>query len=212
MLPTDRPPHGSADETTFDVRRAAGGDPEATDRVVRRLSPLLLADARYRLQRAGLRAADPEDVVAETWSVALPKLGRLGERDGRKTPVLLAFLATTVRNVVGTMLRRREVRGTHAPLADGASEGAPAPAADATGVVTGVARAERRDLVHAALERLDPVDREILLLRGVEQRSPGEVAETLGLAASAASMRYRRALERLRAELPDSVFADLAEE
>jgi hypothetical protein len=28
---------------------------------------------------------------------------------------------------------------------------------------------------------------------------------------SAASMRYRRALERLRAELPDSVFADLVE-
>jgi RNA polymerase sigma-70 factor (ECF subfamily) len=173
---------------------------------------LLLADARYRLSLAGMRDAEAEDVVAEAWAVALPRMRRLGERDGRRTPVLLAFLSTTVRNVVGTLLRRRDVRGAHVPLDGGSDVKAAEPPDDATGAVTGAARAERRDLVGAALDRLDPIDREVLLLRGVEQRSAGEVAAHLGLSPSATSMRYRRALDRLRAELPDSVFADLAEE
>lgn len=203
------PPRG--EDTTVDVRRAQAGDAEALERLVRRLWPLLVADAGFRLRKAGLRSAEPEDVASEAWAAALPKLAGLGKDGGRRTPVLLAFLSTAVRNVVGTMIRRREFRGTPQSIGE-ASGDAPPPAADATGVVTAAARAERHDLVHAALARLDEIDRDVLLLRGVEQRSPAEVAALLDLAPSAATMRYKRALERLRAELPDSVFADLAEE
>ncbi len=197
-------------DTTFDVQGAIGGDGAAVDRVVRRLEPLLIADASYRLRRSGIRDVEPEDVVAETWAAALPKLGRIGEHDGRRTPVLLAFLAATIRNIVGGLIRRRAVRGSAASLdASSSQSGAPEPAASSTGIVSRIARDERRDLVLAAIERLDEIDREVVLLRGIEQRGNAEVADLLKIAPTAAAMRYRRALDRLRSEITDSVFEDL---
>lgn len=62
---------------------------------------------------------------------------------------------------------------------------------------------ERR--VAAALERLEEQDREVIFMRHVEQLSNQEVALALGLSGPAASMRYLRAVRRLRAELVDSI-------
>ncbi len=56
-----------------------------------------------------------------------------------------------------------------------------------------------------AMEELAEDDKEIILMRHTEQLSNQEVAHTLGLSEAAASMRYLRALRRLRAVLvPDS--------
>jgi RNA polymerase sigma-70 factor (ECF subfamily) len=62
-------------------------------------------------------------------------------------------------------------------------------------------QAETLDQVHAALESLDEVDREILTLRHFEELTNNEVAELLGLEKAAASNRYVRALGRLRQAL-----------
>jgi len=56
---------------------------------------------------------------------------------------------------------------------------------------------ERR--LHAAIAELDDTDRDIILMRHFEQLSNQEVAEALGLTEAAASMRYLRAMRRLRA-------------
>jgi RNA polymerase sigma-70 factor (ECF subfamily) len=48
---------------------------------------------------------------------------------------------------------------------------------------------------------MDPFDREILALRHFEELRNGEVAQILGLSKTAASNRYIRALERLKAML-----------
>ncbi len=45
---------------------------------------------------------------------------------------------------------------------------------------------------------MDPLDREILVLRHYEQMTNGNAAAALGLNESAASKRYTRALERLK--------------
>ena len=55
--------------------------------------------------------------------------------------------------------------------------------------------------VEAALESMDPVDREVLALRHFEELSNDEVAQTLGLQKAAASNRYVRALRRLKEAL-----------
>lgn len=55
-----------------------------------------------------------------------------------------------------------------------------------------------------ALDQLDEVDREILLLRHFEQLANGEAAAVLGLSEAAAGMRHLRALRRLRALLGES--------
>ncbi len=62
-------------------------------------------------------------------------------------------------------------------------------------------RVEAQNAVQAALAELDPIDREILTLRHFELLSNGETAQVLGLAKTAASNRYVRALKRLKSAL-----------
>lgn len=62
-------------------------------------------------------------------------------------------------------------------------------------------RQEMEAQFSAALEELEEVDREILLMRHFEQLSNQESARALKLSDPAASMRYLRALRRLRAKI-----------
>jgi RNA polymerase sigma-70 factor (ECF subfamily) len=64
-------------------------------------------------------------------------------------------------------------------------------------------RQELRDRVQAALDRLDPRDREVLVLRYLEQLSTAESAAALGISVGAVKMRHLRALQKLRADLGD---------
>ena len=59
-------------------------------------------------------------------------------------------------------------------------------------------RAETQLKVQEALNRMDPIDREVLALRHFELLSNGEVATVLGLSKAAASNRYVRALKRMK--------------
>jgi RNA polymerase sigma-70 factor, ECF subfamily len=51
---------------------------------------------------------------------------------------------------------------------------------------------------------LDETDREVILMRHVEQLSNQEVAQSLGLSEPAAGMRYLRAIRRLRPLLDET--------
>lgn len=192
------------DQTSAHVRRSIAGETDSTEWLVARLSPYLVAQARWRLGGLIGRSCDPEDLVQEAWLVALPRLGELTPRDGRLTPVLLRFLATTIlhrtNNLARQELRRPgSVHSTTEPLASELS-------AAVTGIVSAAIREERRQTVLLAIDELEPMDREVLLLRGVEQRSGATTAELLGITIDAVAMRFARARERLRARLPDSLF------
>jgi len=65
---------------------------------------------------------------------------------------------------------------------------------------------ELRARLQHALDRLDPADREVILMRHYEDMSNGEVAQALGLSPSGATMRYGRALFRLK----ETLLANLA--
>ena len=56
-----------------------------------------------------------------------------------------------------------------------------------------------RSLIEQALDQLPPRDREVLVLRHLEQLSTSETAAVLGVSEGAAKLRHLRALERLRA-------------
>jgi RNA polymerase sigma-70 factor (ECF subfamily) len=63
---------------------------------------------------------------------------------------------------------------------------------------------ELQNRLNSAIAELDDDDREVILLRHREMLSNQEVAVALGLSEAAASMRYLRAVRRLRAALlPD---------
>jgi RNA polymerase sigma-70 factor (ECF subfamily) len=67
--------------------------------------------------------------------------------------------------------------------------------------LTPASAAIRRELqrrLHAALDQLDEDNREMILMRHFEQLGNQEVAAALGLTEAAASMRYLRAIRRLR--------------
>ena len=55
------------------------------------------------------------------------------------------------------------------------------------------ARAERKLRLQEALDTLDPIDREVLVLRHFEELSAEETARALGIERSAAGQRYLRA-------------------
>ncbi|HMO15036.1 MAG TPA: sigma-70 family RNA polymerase sigma factor [Pirellulaceae bacterium] len=57
---------------------------------------------------------------------------------------------------------------------------------------------EMAAFVEAALSKLDEIDCEVIVMRHYEQLTNQEVAQALGLTEPAASMRYLRAIRRLR--------------
>jgi RNA polymerase sigma-70 factor (ECF subfamily) len=64
-----------------------------------------------------------------------------------------------------------------------------------------LARAEVQLQLQEALNRLDPMDREVIALRHFEELSNAEVARVLGISPQAACNRHLRAITRLQAIL-----------
>lgn len=70
---------------------------------------------------------------------------------------------------------------------------------------------ETRGRLEEGLDRMAPMDREVIVLRHFEQLSNHEIAHALGIEESAASKRYLRALKRLRgilAGMPGGVWEE----
>ena len=61
-----------------------------------------------------------------------------------------------------------------------------------------IVRQEREEELRIALDQMDEIDREVLVLRHLEELSNNDVAEVLQIDKSAASKRYIRALKRLK--------------
>lgn len=187
------------------VGRAVGGDRHSQGWLIERLSPLLLTQARYRLRGRLATVCEPEDLVQEVWSIALPRLPDLSPRDGRWTPVLLRFLSTTLLRRLNHLVRKHL---TGKPTRDDADDLAALPA-DVSGVLTRIERVDRGAAVQQALADLPEPLREVLVLRGIEQLANGEVARRLELSDSAVTRRFQAALQQLREALPDSVFDEI---
>lgn len=197
-------------QTTHHVARAVAGDAEALAAVIERFTPVMLAQARHRMGARLLSEADPEDVVSDVWLTVLPRLAEIGSNSTRRTPVLLRFLSSAVLNRVNNLLTRSLRRGRSREYMLDASEPSFEVSAQITNAVSACARKEHAARIQAEIDALPDSDRAILVLRGIEQRSNSEAAELLGLEGNTAAVRYRRALERLRAALPGSLFDEFA--
>jgi RNA polymerase sigma factor (sigma-70 family) len=182
------------------VRAALEGDPEAFEWMVQRFTPVLFAQALER-GAGGRLGIDPEELVQEVWSRAVPRILYLDVTNRRATPTVVAFLSSTLKNACLEQARRRLREGRYLEQAAGEA-GLP-------GVVERVCTREAQAILLDALEHLAPVERRILVLRAIEQMPAAEVAEAVGLSVEATHKRYQRALAHLRKRLPGSVFDDL---
>ena len=208
----DREESGSEALTSLQVRRARQGEAESIAWVVERFTPLLHAQARYRLGPSLARHVDPSDLVHDVWAVALAALPELEGNASRSTPTLVAFLSKTLLLRVNELTRRR-IRDESRRAEVGGEGGEPLSALpdETRGIVTRVVASEATEAVRAAIDELGERDREVLVLRGFEQHSNQVAAELLGDSANAVSLRYNRVLERLRRKLPGAVFDELDE-
>jgi len=148
---------------------------------------------------------DPSDVLQEVYLDALRRLPAYLDRPNLPAGLWLRLLTgrrlvELHRQHLGAQMRS----AGHEVSLDGgwAWASAPSLAAQLVGHLTSpsqaAARAETAGRLTRALEEMDPIDREVLILRHFDELGNNEVAQLLGLQKAAASNRYVRALRRLK--------------
>ena len=199
----------SAQNDTRDLlERTARGDGAARQDLLGRHRDRLRRMVAVRLDPRLAPRVDPSDIVQEALTDAALRLDDyLREPPLPFYPWLRQFAWERLVKAHRRHLRsqRRSVtREEPMPLPDeSVRQLARRLLADDTSPSRRLIRDERRAELRAALAALDPRDREILVLRHLEQMETAEVAAVLGLNEGAVRTRQYRALLRLRALLED---------
>lgn len=193
------------------------GDEKALAQALERHRDRLVRVVRIYSDPRLAKRVSSDDILQELYLSAAARLAHYAGDGFNSTytwlrVVLRQTLIDLHRRHLGTLARdaRREV--AHAGTLGASTRSM---ARELSGSITspsGVAmRVETHAALIAALEGVPPGDREIIALRHFEDLANEEVAETLGITAKAASIRYVRALRRLGALLTQAglSFGDL---
>ncbi len=181
--------HQASETERLLADRVASGDAAAFARLV---------DAhRDRVTRLAYRLIgwgdDAEDVVQDVFLSALKHIGRFRGSCG-----LSAWLTTITVNTCRSRWRRRLVRTRFFETRRSPSEVQPHGTPD-----TAFMDRETFAGVREAVKSLPARDREVIVLRYLEEMSPAEVGQVLGLSTSAVAVRLSRAKKRLKRQLGD---------
>lgn len=200
------PNHAETEELLAGARR---GSDEAVDRLMERHRRSLERMVRGRLNRAVARRVDASDVVQEALLTASRRLTEY-VRDPRMP--FHAWLRQLTRDRLADTYRRqfadkRNVACEQSVGGDGSRPLQAAAEAHDEGLTpaAGLLHKEFFERFHAAVDRLDDGEKEIILMRHSEQLTNSQAAELLGLSQPAAAMRYLRALRQLKSLLGESI-------
>ena len=183
-------------------------DEEALAALFSRHRERLWRIARFRLPDKLRGRVDPDDVLQDAY---LSALQRLTHYAGGSSFLWLRLIVNQTlvdlhRRHLGAQMRDagREVAIHGVPHTEATSASM---AITLVGSLTSPSQAavrdETLDIVERAIEGMDPIDREVLALRHFEELTNSEVAGALGIQPKAASIRYIRALRRLKAILAE---------
>jgi RNA polymerase sigma-70 factor (ECF subfamily) len=197
-------------DTDLLLERAGRGDRDAGERLFAHNLPRLRQLIALPLDRRLAPRLDPSDVVQETLAEAARRLpAYLRDRPLPFYPWLRQLALERVIDGHRQHIRAgkrsvaREERALP-PLPDGsAAELAQRLLARGGSPSAGLRRGEVGARVRAALDRLPEADRELLVLRHLEELPTRHIAAVLGLSEGAVKMRHLRALQRLRGLLDD---------
>ena len=197
---------GNHHDASHLLRRLASGDGGAAAELFDAYRDRLRLMVRLRLDRRLQGRLDPSDVLQEAFLDVARRAA-----DYAANPTLTPYLWLRYltgqrlmqlhRHHLGTQMRDA---GQEVSLHRGALPQATSAslAAQLLGHLTSptqaAIRAELQIRLQEALNSMDPLDREVLVLRHFEELSNNETAAVLGIQKSAASNRYIRALRRLK--------------
>jgi len=188
------------DELESLVRRAAQGDREAQDALVRRVAQPGRDIVHRRIPNDLRRRIDTDDVFQSTVSVALAELGRCEYR-GEKH--FLGWLAAVAERQVVNAARRHRAGNRDVAREDGRGVRSSIPGA-ATEPPLRAVRRETEARVREAMAALPDDERTVLDLRTEQRLSFPEVAERMGLTDKHAARRlYLRAMAAMAERIGD---------
>jgi RNA polymerase sigma-70 factor, ECF subfamily len=198
--PIDAPP------TQVLLDRVRRGDASAVNGLLERHREAIKRMIGQRMDRGVQRRVDASDIVQD---VMIEANRRLGDYLANPTMPFQLWLRHMARDRLIDAHRRHRVaanRSVDREVPMTVPEGADQSQADmmqqvADRELTPAAAATWHELERrfaAAVEVLEPDDRQIVLLRHFEHLSTAETADVLGLTKPAAGMRYLRAMRRLR--------------
>jgi RNA polymerase sigma-70 factor, ECF subfamily len=163
----------------------------------------------FRMDRRLSGRVDPDDVLQEAYLAAAQRLTHY-RAESTMSPfvwlrmIVMQTLTDVHRHHLGAQMRSagREVavHGWHHPQSTSVSL-ASLLMGRFTSPSQAAARAEMFDQVEQAIGAMEPLDQEVLALRHFEELANSEVAEVLGIQQKAASIRYVRAIKRLKGVL-----------
>ena len=187
-------------------RRLRGGDTDALAGLFARERERLWRVIHFRLAEPLRGRLEPDDVLQEAFLAASQRLSHYAESPATSPFIWLRMIVNQTlidlhRQHLGAQKRdaNREVSLDGVPYAQATSASVAIQLIGAFTSPSGAAaRADLLSLVQLAIEQMDPIDREVLALRHFEELTNSEVAETLGIEQKAASIRYVRALKRLK--------------
>jgi RNA polymerase sigma-70 factor (ECF subfamily) len=188
--------------------RAGHGDGDARSRLLDGHRGRLRRMVAVRLDPRLAARVDPSDVVQETLAEAHR---RLDDYLAAKPLPFYPWLRQLAQDRLAD-LHRRHVRAARRAVGreeppgpalsnESVAELAQRLAAPAPGPSEAAHRREQAGLLRAALARLPDTDREVLILRQLEQLEPREIADVLGVTPAVVYTRHLRALRRLRGAL-----------
>jgi RNA polymerase sigma-70 factor (ECF subfamily) len=194
------------------LRAAQDGDDDACQRLLARHRNRLRQMVVVYLDRRMAARVDPSDVVQEALADAARGLtGYLREQPLPFYPWLRQFARQRLQQLHRhhILSRRRSVELEVPWVIALPDRSAVALAdrliADGTSPSRRLIRDELRRQVQRALDGLAPRDREILVMRHLEEMSAAEIATVLGISAGAVRVRLLRALTKLRNLLDTAV-------
>jgi RNA polymerase sigma-70 factor (ECF subfamily) len=193
------------------LEQASQGDDQARQQLLARHRGRLRRLIEVHFDRRLLARVDPSDVVQEALIEAVRQLSDYLEK--RPLPfypwlrqLALDRLAALRRQHLRAQRRSisREEVAAHLLSEESALELAGRLLARGSSPSDRLQQEELRNQLRAALDRLPERDREVLVLRHLEQLPVDEIAAILGITAGAVYTRHLRALERLRTLLGDT--------
>jgi RNA polymerase sigma-70 factor (ECF subfamily) len=200
-----------AEQTAALLDRLRGEDGQALGELFQLHRERLWRMLFVRLDRRISSRVSPEDVLQEVFLDVAKRIGEYLDNPAVPFYVWLRFLTLQRMQMLQRVHLGAHMRSVTLEVSLAGRYEAPASAESMAGQLVShmtspsqaAIRRELQERLRAALDEMDPLDREVLALRHFEELGNFEVSVVLGISKDAASKRHVRALKRLREVLQD---------